>query len=145
MDRTQLWQPSAERIASSQLRRYQDWLARTVGVETSGYADLHAWSVVEVDDFWQSVWDFFDVIGERGDGPVREGGDIPSTRWFPGARVNFAENLLRWAQEHPEEEAVVALHETGPRESVTWADLVGRVGALAGHLRDIGVRPGDRV
>src|SRR5699024_10534679 len=54
-------------------------------------------------------------------------------------------NLLRWAQERPEDEAVVGLHETGPRESVTWSDLVGRVGALAGHLRDIGVRPGDRV
>ena len=76
---------------------------------------------------------------------MREGGDIPSTRWFPGARVNFAENLLRWAQDRPDEEAVVGLHETGQRESVTWADLAGRVGALASHLRDIGVRPGDRV
>ncbi|WP_369407295.1 acetoacetate--CoA ligase [Janibacter corallicola] len=145
MDRTQLWEPSQERIEGSQIRRYQDWLARTVGVETSDYADLHAWSVGEVDDFWQSVWDFFDVIGERGEGPVREGGDIPSTRWFPGARVNFAENLLRWAQERPDDEAVVGLHESDPRESVTWADLAGRVGALAGHLRGIGVRPGDRV
>lgn len=145
MDRTQLWQPSQERIARSQIRRYQDWLARTTGVETSDYADLHAWSVEHIDEFWQSVWDHFGVIGERGDGPVREGEDIPSTRWFPGARVNFAQNLLRWAQERPDEEAIVGLHETGPRESVTWAELTGRVGALAGHLRRIGVRPGDRV
>ncbi|WEV78733.1 acetoacetate--CoA ligase [Janibacter cremeus] len=145
MERTLLWRPSPERIADSQIRRYQAWLAQTAGVETGDYADLHAWSVAHVDEFWQSIWDFFGVVGDRGDGPVRCGEDIQSTRWFPGAQVNFAQNLLRWSQERPDEEAIVGLHETGPRESVTWAELTGRVGALAAHLRAVGVQPGDRV
>ena len=144
-NRTKLWEPSRERVMNSGIHRYQEWLARTLGVETQTYAELHAWSVANVDDFWQSVWDHFDVIGSRGDGPVRTGESIPETRWFPGARVNFAQNLLRWARERPDEEAIVGLHETAPRESLTWSELAGRVGALARHLREIGVRPGDRV
>lgn len=143
--RRKLWEPSTERIQQSEIRRYQTWLAAHHVVTTETYRKLHSWSVENIDPFWESVWDYFQIIGERGDGPVRQGDEISSTTWFPGATVNYAENILRWADEFPDAEAVVGLHENSPRESLTWAELSGRVGALAHHLRSVGVRPGDTV
>lgn len=137
--------PSPKRIAQSELTRYQQWLRETQGVEAQTYEQLHAWSVDHLEEFWDSIWEFFDIIGERGTGPVRVGDSIPETQWFPGARVNYAENVLRWAQERPGDEAIVGLHESAPRTSLTWAQLRGEVGALAQRLRDLGVRPGDTV
>lgn len=87
--------PSPERIAQSELTRYQQWLRETQGVEAQTYEQLHAWSVDHLEEFWDSIWEFFDIIGERGTGPVRVGDSIPETQWFPGARVNYAENVLR--------------------------------------------------
>ncbi|MGO1397786.1 MAG: acetoacetate--CoA ligase [Brevibacterium yomogidense] len=144
-DRVKLWEPSADRIDQSELRQYQRWLEATRGITSETYGQLHTWSVENIDAFWESVWEYFQIVGERGDGPVREGDDIAATTWFPGARVNFAENILRWADQFADAEAIVGLHETSPRTSVTWKDLEGRVGALAHHLRAVGVRPGDTV
>lgn len=144
-DREKIWEPSAERAEASQLRGFQRWLADSRGVRTDDYASVHAWSIEHVDDFWEALWEHFQVIGERGDGPVRTGETIEDTRWFPGARLNYAQNMLRWAQQRPDDEAIVAYHETAPRTSVTWSQLAGQVGALAQHLRQIGVRPGDTV
>lgn len=145
MDRTELWQPSPQRVEDSQLRAFMAWLADTHGVQTRDYADLHAWSVSHLDEFWEAIWSHFDVIGERGTGPVREGDSISATRWFPGAALNYAENLLRQAEVTPDAEAVVGLHETGARETLTWAQLRAQVASLAAHLRRLGVGPGDTV
>lgn len=143
--REKLWEPSAERIRSSPMFKFQEWLAANKGVTTTGFRELHRWSVDNVDAFWEAIWEYFDVIGDRGDGPVCEGTSMEHTRWFPGAKVNYAQNLLRHAHTRPHEEAVVALHEADPRESYTWTQLNGKVGALAAALREIGVKPGDRV
>lgn len=143
--REMLWQPSEERIRQSPMYSYQQWLADKKGVHTTGFAELHQWSVDNLDDFWESIWEYFDVVGTRGDGPVRTGDSFEETTWFPGASVNYAQNLLRHAHTMPDREAVVALHESDPRESYTWKELNGKVGALAAALRDMGVRPGDRV
>ncbi|WP_375000633.1 acetoacetate--CoA ligase [Aeromicrobium sp. CTD01-1L150] len=145
MKRTKLWEPTEDEIASSETRAFQQWLVGSRAVETGSYAELHRWSVDNVDVFWESIWEYFDVIGERSTGPVRTGEGIPATRWFPGARLNYAQNLLRWADERPHAEALVGLHEAAPRTSLTWAELAGKVGALARHLRGLGVRPGDTV
>lgn len=145
MDRIKLWEPSAERIDGSQIRAYMSWLGDTHGVVTDTFDELHRWSVENIDDFWDTIWTYFAVIGDRGDGPVREGTSISNTRWFPGARLNYAENLLRHADSTPDAEAVVGLHETGERESLTWSELRAQVASLSRHLREIGVRPGDTV
>lgn len=143
--REMLWKPSEERIQASPMYKYQQWLAENKGVQTTGYKELHQWSIDNLDDFWESIWQFFDVVGTRGDGPVRTGDSMEHTRWFPGAQVNYAENLLRYARTTPDAQALVAIHESDPRESYTWAELAGKVGALAAALRDMGVKPGDRV
>lgn len=145
MDRNKLWEPSAERVRDSEIRRFQGWLQDTHGVSTNSYDELHRWSIEHLDEFWESVWEYFAVIGQRGDSPVRTGESIPNTRWFPGAKLNFAENLLRQADSTPDTEAVVGLHETLPREALTWEQLRRQVAALSKHLRSLGIGPGDTV
>ncbi|WP_150460314.1 acetoacetate--CoA ligase [Nesterenkonia ebinurensis] len=143
--RVKLWEPSPERVAVSELRRFQDWVAERHGPRTETYQEIWRWSVDDIDRFWDSVWEYFNVLGQRNDAPVRQGETMPGVRWYPGAQVNYAENLLRWAAERPEAEALVGLHEDDRREALTWGQLVGQVGALAAHLRRLGVQPGDRV
>lgn len=145
MDRTRLWEPSAQRWENAQIREYMTWLRTTYGVAIESYSDLHRWSIENIDDFWESMWSYFSIVGERGTGPVREGASLSSTRWFSGARLNYAENLLRQADATPDSEAVVGLHESGPRESLSWAQLRAQVASLSRHLRSLGVGPGDTV
>lgn len=151
-ERIQAWAPTAERIGQSDLRQFQAWLQGAGGAAstyperaTSAYADLHRWSIDHIDDFWESIWEYYDVIGERGSGPVRSSASMADTRWFPGARLNYAENLLRFAATDPDREAVVGLHESRGREALTWRELEERTASLAAHLRSVGVRPGDVV
>lgn len=143
--REKLWSPSEDRIRESCIGEYQRWLAEEHGVATQSYEELHRWSIENLDQFWETIWSRYGVIGERGAGPVREGSEIHSTRWFPGAKVNYAENLLKQAALTPHAEAVVGVHESEARTSLTWSELRGQVGALAEALRQMGVRPGDRV
>ena len=98
-----LWQPSPERIARTRLTAFLAQIASDWGVHPQGddagqpasYAALHAWSVAHADQFWESVWRFGQVVGERGAGPALVQGDqMPGARFFPEARLNFAENLL---------------------------------------------------
>jgi acetoacetyl-CoA synthetase len=145
VERIKLWEPSQERIENTVVRRYQAWLADTHGVHTDTYEQLHRWSIENVDAFWESIWTYFDAIGDRGDGPVREGDEISETRWFPGAKINFTENMLRQAESTPEAEAIVGLHETAERESLTFAQVRDQVASLSAHLRKVGVGPGDTV
>ena len=84
-----LWTPSAERVAQTELARFM----REVG--KSSYAELHAWSVQNAPDFWNKVWDFCGVIGEKGGPTLVDGERMPGAKWFPEGRLNFAENLLR--------------------------------------------------
>lgn len=140
-----LWTPPRERVEASRMYDYQRWLARTRGVETRGYRQLHDWSVRELDAFWDSIWEYFDVIGDRGDGPVRTGTKMPDITWFAGATCNYAENIFRRVHTRPDVEALVGLHEDERRESLTWRELAGRVGALAAWLREHDVKPGDTV
>ena len=91
-----LWQPSPQRIANANLTAFMREAHSRWGVPVEDYAALHRWSVAEPAQFWQSVWSFCGVIGDARDGPVLENADrMPGARWFPGARLNYAENLLR--------------------------------------------------
>ena len=91
-----------EVVANARVTRFIHWLWDR-GVRAESYDDLWRWSVTEVDDFWDAIWSYFDVVGERGDGPVREGGPMPvdGLRWFPGASLNYAANALRRAEDTP--------------------------------------------
>ena len=131
-----LWSPTAAEIAGSRL----DHFRRRVG--HADYASLHRWSVQSPDQFWNALWDFAEVVGERGDVVAQSLDKMPGTRWFPDARVNFAENLLR---RRDDAVALIYRDESGTRAAVTFSELRERVAHVAAHLRDLGIGPGDRV
>ncbi|MDM0033591.1 acetoacetate--CoA ligase [Variovorax sp. J22P271] len=138
-----LWSPSPEQVGASRLHHYQQWLAQRHGVQASGYQDLWHWSVNDLEGFWQSIWAYFDVIGEGEREPVLEGRQMPGARWFPNMRLNYAENLLRNAT--TARPAIVARSENAPLREVGWAELERDTAALAATMRAWGVRSGDRV
>ncbi len=138
-----LWQPSPSRIASANLTAFARQARERWGISASDYSELHHWSVTEPVQFWQSVWSFCGVIGEQGDGPwLVDGKRMPGASWFPGARLNFAENLLRRRDRSP---AIVFWSEDRLKSTVTFAELYSEVSRLAQALQAAGIKPGDRV
>jgi acetoacetyl-CoA synthetase len=142
-NRQLLWEPSKERIAAARMSAYLDWLARERQLRLTGYAELWRWSVDDLDGFWRSIWDYFDVRASAPPTAVLGDRRMPGATWFPGARLNWAENVLR--HPHRDGPAVVALTEGEERVELSWADLASQVASLAAALRELGVRPGDRV
>ena len=140
-----LWKPSRERIAASRLTAFVKSAARrwdrTFGGPTD-YAALHRWSLDHPEEFWPSVWEFGGVIGEMGREVVRDRERMPGASWFPQARLNFAENLLR---QDGEGDALVFWGEDKVRARVSHAELRRAVAQTAAALRAMGVAQGDRV
>ena len=138
-----LWQPSPERIARANLTSFILHVRRQWGADAGDFASLYRWSVSEPEQFWQSVWSFCQVIGERGAGPALiDGQKMPGARWFPQARLNFAENLLR---RRDRATALAFWGENRIRSRVTFGELHAEVSRVAQALRAAGVGPGDRV
>ncbi|MGW5863551.1 acetoacetate--CoA ligase [Streptomyces sp. NPDC055239] len=143
-----LWQPDQERIAAAQITRFQAWAAEHYGAPADGgYAALHRWSVDELDTFWKSVTDWFDVRFTTPYARVLGDRSMPGAEWFPGATLNYAEHALRAAEDPARAGNPALLHvdETHEPSAVTWGELRRQVGSLAAELRTLGVRPGDRV
>jgi len=131
-----LWQPTPDRAAATLLARFMQRAGRR------SYAELHRWSVERREEFWSLVWDFCDVRGKR-TGPVLVNGDrMPGAQWFPQARLNFAENLLR---RRDAADAIVFWGEESVKRHFTHAQFYALVSRLAQALRAAGVRKGDRV
>jgi acetoacetyl-CoA synthetase len=137
-----LWTPPAERLEASSLRAFARELARRHGVSLPDYLSLHRYSVSEREHFWSAVWDFCGVIGERGSRVLENADALPGSRWFPDARLNFAENLLRRTDDAI---AVVARAEDAPRREVSWRELGEQVSSVQQWLRSNGIGAGDRV
>ena len=138
-----LWRPSPERIAGANLTRFAALVRERHGVDAGDYATLHRWSIEHRAAFWSMVWEYGGVIGERGDGPVLVDGDrMPGAKWFPDARLNFAENLLR---RRDDATAVLFRGEDRVRRSLSFRELHDAVSVLAQALRAVGVAKGDRV
>jgi acetoacetyl-CoA synthetase len=141
---TPLWEPDARTIRNARVSRYMRWLADR-GVLTDGYDDLWTWSVTSPGEFWTSIWEYFDVLGDRGDGPALTDGMMPDVHWFPGATLNYARNALRTAWTDPDRPAIIFSSERDRSGSLTYAQLAAEVARVAQGLRALGVRKGDRV
>jgi acetoacetyl-CoA synthetase len=137
-----IWQPSAERIAGSRLRTFMTAMEARWGASFPDYAALHRWSIERPEQFWPSVWDFCGVIGARGERVLEHAERMPGARWFPQARLNFAENLLR---RRDGADALVFRGEDRFARRLSHAELYAQVAGLAGAMRASGVGPGDRV
>jgi acetoacetyl-CoA synthetase len=140
-----LWRPTAESAAASRLAHYARWLADQRGLRLDPGQELWEWSVTELAGFWGSLWDYFGVAGDRGDGPVLTGSHMPDVRWFPGATLNYARQALRTARTEPGRTAVIYRGEDGRRGSLTYGELDREVARVAAGLAEAGVRTGDRV
>jgi acetoacetyl-CoA synthetase len=146
-----LWQPGPEEIERARITAYRRWLASDRGIALGGgdgpaaYRELHEWSVTEPGPFWDSLWDYFGILGERGDGPVLSGGTMPDVTWFPGATLNYAQNALRTAATDPARIAVIARDEAGGQSALSYGELAAEVARVAAGLRALGVTKGDRV
>ena len=137
-----LWTPSKERIERAQLTAFRRRIELSTGRPLPDYAALWRWSVQERAAFWRAAWNACEVIGEPGDAPYLLDDRMPGARFFPAARLNYAENLLRRDDSAP---ALIFAGENGARRELSFAELRAQVGALAAWLRGVGVRAGDRV
>jgi acetoacetyl-CoA synthetase len=138
-----LWTPSEQAVAAANLTRFMRDAGARHARAFDDYAALYDWSIAHPDDFWSAVWDFCGVIGEKGETPYLIDRDrMPGARWFPAARLNYAENLLRRRDDGI---ALVFRGEDQVAGAVTWAELHHEVSRVAQALAACGVQPGDRV
>lgn len=138
-----LWQPDQAWCERTHLVAYLRWLERERGLCFPDYAALWEWSVSELEEFWQSMWDYFGIRASVPAHRVLADRSMPGARWFPGARLNYAEHVLS-ARRHGGD-ALLWASEHDPLSTMSWQELAGAVRVLATRLRELGVRPGDRV
>src|SRR3984893_16574503 len=130
-----------------QMARYRQWLSEQRGLHFQDYEELRQWSVRELDAFWQSIWDYFDLRSPTPHRAVLAQRKMPGAVWFPGAQVNYAQQALRHveAAHAAGQPAIVSSGEDGTLKETSWPDLHRKVAALALELKARGVKPGDRV
>jgi acetoacetyl-CoA synthetase len=148
-----LWQPSPADRERAEMTRFMRWAGERHGREFEDYEDLWRWSVAELEDFWQDIWDFFGVRSSREHERVLGERSMPGAQWFAGAQLNYAENMLRGPAHKDgggggrDPDAIAVLHSSELRklQQLTWAELSEQVASVAGALRALGVGRGDRV
>jgi acetoacetyl-CoA synthetase len=138
-----LWKPSEERIEKANMTRFIEFVNKKYDLRISSYNQLYNWSVENIPDFWDAMWEFGGIIASQGyDKVVDDLSRFPGAKWFVGARLNFAENLLRYKDDHL---ALIFRGENQKSAKITYAELYNQVGRLAYSLQNIGILPGDRV
>jgi len=138
-----LWTPPGERVENAAITGFSYTVEQRYQVSLDGYADLHRWSVEHPREFWSVLWEYTGVVSStRGDTVVDNIEHMPGASWFPGACLNFAENLLRRRDDTP---AIVFRGEDRAQRSLTWNELHHSVSRLSQALRAAGIGPGDRV
>jgi acetoacetyl-CoA synthetase len=139
---TPLWTPSASRVRDANLSSFADAVRERHGVETNSFAELHRWSVTDPAAFWQSAWDFCDVVGEPGDTMLQTATHLWQTKFFPNGVLSYAQNALRRDDGGA---ALLFAREDGLRRTMSWHALHELVSRLQQALLADGVRRGDRV
>ncbi|HJW02027.1 MAG TPA: acetoacetate--CoA ligase, partial [Azospira sp.] len=137
-----LWRPGPERVAAANLSRFMAAASQATGSPLQNYDALWQWSVDQPAAFWSLLWDFCGVVGEQGSVVLEDGDRMPGARWFPAARLNYAENLLRFSGP---EDALVFWGEDKVRRRLSRDQLRAEVSCFQQFLKDAGVQPGDRV
>ncbi|MEX5261545.1 acetoacetate--CoA ligase [Kocuria sp. CPCC 205263] len=141
------WAPTEQYRTSTRIWDFLQWLDRTRGVALTDYRALWHWSVTELSEFWAAVTEYFELIGDDLTGPALAEERMPGALWYPHARINYAENVLRHAADPAlaDTTAVLTIEEDNTTRTLTWRQLEAQVASLASALRGRGVRPGDRV
>jgi len=138
-----LWEPSAESVERSTMTRYMRWLADERGLEFGDYESLWRWSASEIEDFWASIWDFFEVEASAPYCEVLRDHAMPGADWFPGALLSYPQHIFR--NRNDADVAVRHASELRDLGELTWGELRDQVARAAAGLRELGVGRGDRV
>ncbi|HTN65317.1 MAG TPA: acetyl-coenzyme A synthetase N-terminal domain-containing protein, partial [Burkholderiaceae bacterium] len=146
-DPQMLWTPSPLRIERSRMYDYMRWLEREKSLAFDDYHALWQWSVDHLEDFWESIWQYFEVRSSAPYRQVLDAHKMPGAKWFDGARLNFAEQVFRFHHDDgaAEQPAIIAQSELRPLTQLSWRELRQQVTAVAHSLRALGIGPGDRV
>ena len=138
-----LWEPSEEHKKQANMTRFISFVNDKYALKIDSYDELYDWSIKKIPDFWAAMWEFAPIKASLGyDEVIDNLAKFPGAKWFGGARLNFAENLLRYRNDHT---AFIFKGETQKSASMSYAELYNSVARLAKSLRKIGVKPGDRV
>jgi acetoacetyl-CoA synthetase len=137
-----LWRPTEARKAESNVAAYLRWLSENRGLDFGSYDELWRWSVADLEGFWSSIWDYFQVKARRPFLDVLAGRGMPGARWFVGAELNYAEHVFARRDSRT---ALIFRSERRPTVSISYGDLYRQTAAVAAGLRRLGVKPGDRV
>src|SRR5690554_6855508 len=138
------WEPTAERVTGARVTQYMRWLAdHPEGQEFDTYESLWQWSVNDIENFWRSVWEYFQVDSSAPVTEVLENRKMPGANWFPGTQVNYVNQVFR--HKNPDQPAIIFEDEAGDTQELSWDDLEKQVACFSAELKRLGVEPGDRV
>jgi len=138
-----IWSPSDKRAESSQMHKFMQNINKKYNINLSSFSELHTWSIENKTQFWELIWDFFDIIGSKGTKPyIDPENKMPGSKFFPNGKVNYAENMLSGNISGP---AIVFKSEDKIRKEVSWKELKTQVATLANFLKEEGIVKGDRV
>lgn len=137
-----LWIPSAQRIADSNFKKYEQFLNKEYNLQFSDYSSLHKWSTTEIESFWESIWKYSQIVHSKPYDKVLDKRTMPGAKWFEGAKLNFSENLLRYKDEHT---AIISCREDQPDVTITYKELNKLVAECSAGLKKLGVKSGDRI
>jgi len=139
----QLWKPSEERVKGTNMYRFMNFVNEKLGKDFTGYAPMYQWSIENIPEFWTLMWEFAEIKASKPyDQVIDDVNKMPGAKWFSGARLNFAENLLRYRDDHV---ALIFKGEDQPSIKMTYTKLYDEVARVAKSLRQAGLKPGDRV
>lgn len=138
---TLLWEPSETFVSESNLTRYMQWLKETKNISFGEYESLWNWSTGNIDEFWESIWEYFEVIHDGDYTTVLSGSKMPFINWFEGTRLNYAEHIFRnVTSEHP---AIIFKSEASPLQEISWETLHKKVASLQHYFIEQGIQAGD--
>ena len=137
-----IWTPSAERIHNSNMSAFMRYAEKILHKPINNYTELYDWSVKDIREFWKSIWITAGIIHSKKHDSILSGEEMLSSKWFEGAELNFAENLLKFRDQHT---AVISSREDKPAIRVSYEELYGYVASFAEGLKELGVKKGDRV
>ena len=138
-----LWEPPAELVERARMTEYMRWLEAERGLRFDDYHELWRWSVEDLEGFWSSIWDFFEVRADGGYERVLGSREMPGAEWFVGGHLNYAEHVF--AGKEDDEAAILHASELRELGELSWGELRAQVAAVAAGLRELGVEPGHRV
>lgn len=143
MDKDLLWRPTQQSMDQSNLMHFFNWLKKEKDISFSDYSELWSWSVNQIEDFWETLWEYFDITHDGEYKQVLSDHEMPGSTWFEGTNLNYAEHVFRTANNrYP---ALIFQSESLKLKTLSWKEIKSQVSSLKAYLEQNGIQPGDRV